>query len=92
MRKITVTSSWRDKSSFKRLAITGLVLLVAIACLLFVLENQQLVVVSFFGFSSPQLQVSILGVVSFLVGMVVGGLMVSAYALRSWRRGRQASR
>ncbi|MDO9327517.1 MAG: LapA family protein [Pseudomonas sp.] len=90
-RKPTVASSWRDKSRFKRLAITGLALIVAVACLLFVLENQQLVVVSFFGFSSPQLQVSIFGVVSFLIGMIVGGLMVSAYALRSRRRGGQAS-
>lgn len=84
-------SSWGAKSRFSRLAITGLVVLVALACLLFVLENQQLVVVSFFGFSSPQLQVSIVGVISFLVGMIVGGLMVAAYALRSRRRARQVS-
>lgn len=74
-----------------RLVITGLVLLVSIACLLFVLENQQLVVVSFFGFSSPQLQVSIFVIGSFLVGTMVGGLLMSAYALRRRRRGRQVT-
>ncbi|MNC31991.1 hypothetical protein D3C87_1942110 [compost metagenome] len=52
------------------------------------LENQQLVAVSFLGFSSPQLQLSIFGVVSFLVGMIVGGGVVSAYALRVRSRGR----
>jgi uncharacterized integral membrane protein len=74
-----------------RFAITGLVLLVAVACLLFVLENQQLVVVSFFGFSSPELRVSIVGVVAFLAGMIMGGLMVAVFALRSRRRVRQVS-
>lgn len=90
-RKVTLRSSWRARSRFVRFAITGLVLLVAVACLLFVLENQQLVVVSFFGFSSPELQVSIVGVVAFLVGMIMGGLMVAVYALRSRRRVRQVS-
>ncbi|MCP1417743.1 putative integral membrane protein [Pseudomonas laurylsulfativorans] len=74
-----------------RFAIIGLILLVAVACLLFVLENQQLVVVSFFGFSSPQLQISIVGVVAFLAGMILGGLMVAVYALRSRRGVRQVS-
>nr|WP_283184538.1 LapA family protein [Pseudomonas sp. PMCC200367] len=46
------------------------------------LENQKLIVVSFFGFSSPQLQVSIFVLGSFLVGTVVGGLLMSASALR----------
>jgi uncharacterized integral membrane protein len=88
-RKVTLRSSWRAGSRFMRFAITGLVLLVAVACLLFVLENQQLVVVSFFGFASPELQVSIVGVVAFLAGMIMGGLMVAVYALRSRRRVRQ---
>ncbi len=77
-----MTSRWRDRSRFKRLVITGLLLLISIACLLFVLENQKLIVVSFFGFSSPQLQVSIFVLGSFLVGTVVGGLLMSASALR----------
>ncbi len=68
-----MTISWRDSSRFKRFVITGFVLFVSIPCLLFVLENQQFVVISFLGFSSPQLQLSIFGVVSFLVGMIVGG-------------------
>lgn len=90
-RKVTVTISWLDTNRFKRLAITGFVMLVAVACLLFVLENQQMIVVSFFGFFSPELQVSIFGVASFLAGMIVGGLIVSAFAFRSRRRGRQVS-
>jgi|LNAP01.1.fsa_nt_gb uncharacterized integral membrane protein len=88
MRKIAVMINWRDSSRFKRFVITGFVLFVSIPCLLFVLENQQLVAVSFLGFSSPQLQLSIFGVVSFLVGMIVGGGVVSAYALRVRSRGR----
>lgn len=86
-----VRSSWSVGSRFKWYAITGLVLLVTVACLLFVLENQQLVTVSFLGFSSPQLQVSIVGVGAFLVGMIAGGLMVAICALRARRRGRQVS-
>ncbi len=73
--------SWRDKSRIKRFMITGLVLLTSVACLLFVLENQQLVVVSFLGFSSPQLQISMFGVASFLVGMIFGGGVVVAHFL-----------
>jgi hypothetical protein len=61
--------------------ITGLVLLISIACLLFVLENQQLVIVSFIGFSSPELQISMFGVASFLVGMIFGGGIVVAHFL-----------
>jgi putative membrane protein len=79
------------KSRFKQVLVIGLVLLIAVACLLFVLENQQLVAVSFLGFSTPLLQVSILGVVSFLLGMIVGGLMVSAIALRFSRKKRLQS-
>jgi uncharacterized integral membrane protein len=63
-------------------------LLISITCLLFVLENQQLVVVSFFGFSSPQLQISMFGVASFLVGMIFGGGIAVAHFLRGKRRGR----
>jgi len=69
--------------------ITGLVLLISITSLLFVLENQQLVVVSFFGFSSPQLQISMFGVASFLMGMIFGGGVVVAHFLGR-RRGRKA--
>jgi uncharacterized integral membrane protein len=67
--------------------ITGLVLLISITSLLFVLENQQLVVVSLFGFSSPQLQISMFGVASFLMGMIFGGGVVVAHFLGR-RRGR----
>ncbi|PYY71627.1 hypothetical protein CRX42_05315 [Pseudomonas jessenii] len=79
--------SWLDKGRIKRVMITGLVLLMSITCLLFVLENQQLVVVSFFGFSSPQLQISMFGVASFLVGMIFGGGVVVAHFLGR-KRGR----
>lgn len=90
-RKVAVRSSWSVGSRFKWFAITGLVSLVTVACLLFVLENQQLVIVSFLGFSSPQLQVSIVGVVAFLVGMIAGVLMAAAYALSARWRGRRVS-
>ena len=79
--------SWRDKSRIKRFMITGLVLLISITSLLFVLENQQVVVVSLFGFSSPQLQISMFGVASFLMGMIFGGGVVVVHFLGR-RRGR----
>jgi len=80
--------SWRDKSRIKRFMVTGLVLLISItSLLLFVLENQQLVVVSLFGFSSPQLQISLFGVALFLMGMIFGGGGVAAHFLGR-RRGR----
>lgn len=76
------------KSRFKQVLVIGLVMVVAVACLLFVLENQEFVTVSFLGFSAPQLQVSVLVIMSFLVGMIAGGLMASASALRSTRKKR----
>ncbi len=79
--------SWLDKSRIKRFVFTGFVLLISMTCLLFVLENQQLVVVSFFGFSSPQLQISMFGVASFLAGMILGGGVVMAHFLGR-KRGR----
>jgi len=82
-----VAMSWRDKSRIKRFMITGLVLLISITSLLFVLENQQVVVVSLFGFSSPQLQISMFGVASFLMGMIFGGGVVVVHFLGR-RRGR----
>lgn len=91
MRKVFVTIKWRDRSRFKRFVISSLVLLVSIACLFFVLENQQLVALSFFGFSSPQLQVSIFVIGSFLIGAIVGGLLVFAHTLRRRDRGRQVA-
>ncbi|WP_248805779.1 hypothetical protein [Pseudomonas sp. MWU13-2100] len=68
--------------------ITGFVLLISItSLLLFVLENQQLVVVSLFGFSSLQLQISLFGVALFLMWMIFAGAVVVAHFLGR-RRGR----
>lgn len=84
-------NSWNVWSRLKRFAITVLILLVVAACLVFVLENQQSVVVSFLGFSSLQLQLSFVGVAAFLFGMIVGGLIAAVYVLRAGRRERQVA-
>jgi lipopolysaccharide assembly protein A len=61
--------------NFKRLALVVLVLLVASAVVLFVLENNQSVALLFLGWSSPQLPVSVCVLVSLLAGMMVGPLL-----------------
>jgi uncharacterized integral membrane protein len=52
-----------------------LVLLVALTILTFVLENQQVVTLSLFGWSAPLLPISALILLSSLFGMVVGPML-----------------
>jgi uncharacterized integral membrane protein len=52
-----------------------LLLLVVAAILIFILENQQVVSVTFLGFTCQQLPVSALLVIALLVGLVLGPAM-----------------
>ncbi len=61
--------------NFKRLALVVLALLVASAIVLFVLENNQPVVLLFLGWSAPQLPVSVFVILALLAGMMAGPLL-----------------
>lgn len=76
---------------FKRLLGITLGLLAAAACLLFVLENQQSVEVSFLGFSTPHWPVSVVVILAFLLGMIVGPVIGWLIAARGRRRVRRAA-
>lgn len=76
---------------FKRLLGITLGLLAAAACLLFVLENQQSVEVSFLGWATPQWPVSVIVILAFLLGMVAGPVIGWFIAARGRRRVRRAA-
>lgn len=61
--------------NFKRIALVLLALLMALAIVLFVLENHQPVALFFLGWSAPQLPVSVFVLVAFLAGMAIGPLL-----------------
>ncbi|MGY2339219.1 LapA family protein [Pseudomonas sp. SDO5532_S415] len=67
--------------NLKRVLIAVFVLLLVLAILAFVLENQQSVTLLFLGWAGPQLPVSVVMVVALLIGMVVGPII-------SWFLGR----
>lgn len=56
----------------KRVALVLIVLIVALAILAFVLENQQDVALAFLGWSTPELPVSVFVTLALIVGMLVG--------------------
>ncbi|MHB2249100.1 lipopolysaccharide assembly protein LapA domain-containing protein [Pseudomonas fitomaticsae] len=59
-------------SNLRRLVLSVFILLVVLAILAFVLENQQSVSLVFLGWSGPQLPVSVVTVGALLVGMLIG--------------------
>ncbi len=61
--------------NFKRVLLAVIVLLLAMAILAFVLENQQSVSLLFLGWAGPQLPVSLVIVVALLIGMVIGPIL-----------------
>jgi uncharacterized integral membrane protein len=61
--------------NFRRVLLAVFVLLLVLAVLAFILENQQSVSLLFLGWAGPQLPVSLLIVLALLVGMVVGPLL-----------------
>ncbi|MBV4454513.1 MULTISPECIES: lipopolysaccharide assembly protein LapA domain-containing protein [Pseudomonas] len=52
-----------------------MILVVMLVALVFVLENQQSVSLSFLGFSSGQMPISVFVVVALIVGMLIGPLL-----------------
>ncbi|MBF7143476.1 MULTISPECIES: lipopolysaccharide assembly protein LapA domain-containing protein [Pseudomonas] len=77
--------------SITRLFQVVLVLMVAAACLLFVLENSQKVALSFLGFASPQWPVSAMVLLALLAGLAIGPLIGWFIAIRGRRRLRRAA-
>ncbi|WP_433739383.1 LapA family protein [Pseudomonas putida] len=67
--------------NLKRVLLAVFVLLLVLAVLAFVLENQQSVTLVFLGWDGPELPVSLVMVIVLLVGMVVGPIV-------SWLLGR----
>ncbi|KHK65787.1 lipopolysaccharide assembly protein LapA domain-containing protein [Pseudomonas frederiksbergensis] len=61
--------------NLKRVLLAVIVLLVILAVLAFVLENQQQVSLLFLGWAGPQLPVSVIAVAALLVGMLMGPLL-----------------
>lgn len=67
--------------NLKRVLLAVFILLLVLAILAFVLENQQSVALMFLGWAGPQLPVSMVMVLALLVGMVIGPII-------SWLLGR----
>ncbi|MFJ3367843.1 lipopolysaccharide assembly protein LapA domain-containing protein [Pseudomonas sp. NPDC086251] len=65
----------------KRVLLAVFILLLVLAILAFVLENQQSVILLFLGWAGPQLPVSVVMVLALLIGMVIGPVI-------SWILGR----
>ena len=61
--------------NLKRVLLAVFVLLLVLAVLAFVLENQQSVTLVFLGWDGPELPVSLVMVIVLLVGMVVGPII-----------------
>ena len=73
--------------NLKRILFSILILLFVLGVLAFVLENQQSISLLFFGWSGPQLPISVLIISALLIGMLIGPML-------SWSlsRVREASR
>ncbi|MCU1748473.1 LapA family protein [Pseudomonas sp. 6D_7.1_Bac1] len=65
--------------SLRRVVFVVFVLLLILAILGFVLENQQAVSLLFFGWTGPQLPVSVVVVIALLVGMLIGPCIAWLY-------------
>lgn len=59
----------------KRVVVVLTVLVVALIVLAFVLENQQVASLSFFGFATGEMPVSMFVVVALIIGMLIGPLL-----------------
>jgi putative membrane protein len=67
--------------NLKRILLAVFILLLVLAILAFVLENQQSVTLLFLGWAGPQLPLSLVMVLALLIGMVIGPVI-------SWILGR----
>lgn len=70
----------------KKLLLVALVLLVLVAGVVFMLENQQPVNIVVLGYTGPQLPVAVLIIAAFLAGMVVGPVLAAVASLRRRRK------
>lgn len=70
----------------KKLLLVALVLLVLVAGVVFMLENQQPVNIVVLGYTGPQLPVAVLIIAAFLAGMVVGPVLAALSSLRRRRK------
>lgn len=61
--------------NFKRVALVLFALLMALAIVLFMLENNQPVTLLFLGWSAPQLPVSVFVLLALIAGMTIGPLL-----------------
>lgn len=61
--------------NLKRVLLGVFVLLLVLAVLAFVLENQQSVSLLFLGWAGPQLPVSLITVLALLIGMLIGPIL-----------------
>jgi putative membrane protein len=68
--------------NFKRVMLVLIVLLIVLATVVFVLENQQPVSLVFLGLSAPELSVAVPVIVALLIGMVIGPFLGWVMSLR----------
>ncbi|MFW9077821.1 lipopolysaccharide assembly protein LapA domain-containing protein [Pseudomonas sp. P2757] len=61
--------------NLKRILLAVLILVLVMAVLTFVLENQQSVSLLFLGWAGPQLPVSVVLVLALLIGMLIGPVL-----------------
>ncbi|NWC95254.1 MULTISPECIES: lipopolysaccharide assembly protein LapA domain-containing protein [unclassified Pseudomonas] len=72
----------------KRVVVVLIVLIIALGVLAFVLENQQGIALSFFGWRTPQLPVSVFVVIGLIIGMLIGPVLTGTFA--RYGRGKRA--
>lgn len=58
--------------NLKRVSLTVFVLILALAVLVFILENQQSVALQFLGWAGPRLPMSAIALIALLIGMLIG--------------------
>ncbi|MGV8917400.1 MAG: LapA family protein [Pseudomonas sp.] len=76
--------------NFKRVIFALVALLVVLATVVFVLENQQPVALVFLGWSAPQLSIAVPVIIALLIGMLIGPALSWLMVLR--RKGRRQNR
>ncbi|MBM0285302.1 LapA family protein [Pseudomonas chlororaphis] len=74
--------------NFKRVLFVVLILLLVLAILAFVLENQQPISLLFLGWAGPQLPASLITITALLFGMLIGPLSgwLVGFTIRGRRR------
>ena len=68
--------------NFKRVMLAVIILLIVLATVVFVLENQQSVSLVFLGWSAPELSVAVPVIVALLIGMMIGPFLGWVMSLR----------